>query len=784
MMFNRFWCLLLVWLALVTVGAPATAWAQAAASQTAASDPASTQATTPAQSPTPSARAPLPLSQQQFDALVDALSKSVAERLGTSAPATSAPSPHIPAASTPATSTSSTAASTPETPMMEMTDEEPFSEVFIEIIERGDDVLAQFPGLIEQSARIPHLLGPGMNEGRERGTFLLLLLGCVIVLLGAEALMRLALKPVREYLGSRVEGAASIWALSALVGIDIVMLSALWLVTHGLVIGLFDGTLPQSRLGFLVLTSVFYWRLYLLVFHITLRPGLPPARLAMINDHEARTIYRWASLVIAVAIILADFRRILDAIQSSPLVVACAIVINTILLTSLLLTTVVVVRKPVAKWLHGLSQDGQPGPLVTMLARWWLVVAVPAFLALGLARIYGTLTTWDGIHTAILLTMNVLIGLFALESFMDKVCRLMRADPDTEKGSREAAIEAIMRCVRMAILLVSLALLVRIWLVHGVGMMEMSRYDAIARAALPSGAILLAAYCAWQGVEYFTGLHPGRSAAAAPGADVEEGHHGPRSRMTTLMPLLRVTLMLAIIILAGLTVLGQLGIDVTPLIAGASIIGLAISFGSQTLVKDIVSGVFYLVDDAFRVGEYIDCGKAKGTVEGFTLRSLKLRHQNGMIHTIPFGQLGQVTNFSRDWTTMKFNLRFTRNTDLEQLRKAVKKIGAEMLEDPELKDEFLTQLKMQGVADIADNALVVRFKFTVRPVKPTVVRREAIKRMVNQLPQQGIQFANNMVPVQSMSGDAAADQGAAAAVTRARIANDLARQAEEEAAAS
>jgi small-conductance mechanosensitive channel len=72
--------------------------------------------------------------------------------------------------------------------------------------------------------------------------------------------------------------------------------------------------------------------------------------------------------------------------------------------------------------------------------------------------------------------------------------------------------------------------------------------------------------------------------------------------------------------------------------------------------------MFYLADDAFRVGEYIDCGKAKGTIEGFTLRSLRLRHQSGQIHTIPFGQLGQIINFSRDWSTLKFNLRFDRNT--------------------------------------------------------------------------------------------------------------------------
>ena len=198
--------------------------------------------------------------------------------------------------------------------------------------------------------------------------------------------------------------------------------------------------------------------------------------------------------------------------------------------------------------------------------------------------------------------------------------------------------------------------------------------------------------------------------------------------------------------------MSELGVNITPLIAAASVFGLALSFGSQTLVRDIVSGIFYLADDAFRVGEYIDCGKAKGTVEGFTLRSIKLRHQNGQVFTIPFGQLGQITNFSRDWTTMKFNLRFARNTDVEKLRKTVKKVGLAMMEEPEFKDEFLQPLKLQGVADVLDNALVMRFKFTVKPNIPTVIQREAMKRLFRAFQTAGIEFASATVSVQTVGG--------------------------------
>jgi moderate conductance mechanosensitive channel len=93
---------------------------------------------------------------------------------------------------------------------------------------------------------------------------------------------------------------------------------------------------------------------------------------------------------------------------------------------------------------------------------------------------------------------------------------------------------------------------------------------------------------------------------------------------------------IAILVLLGLT---QLGFDIAPLLAGFTILGLAVSFGSQTLVKDIVSGFFFMVEDAFRVGEYIDTGKLKGTVEKISLRSLQLRHQSGLVHTVPFGTL-------------------------------------------------------------------------------------------------------------------------------------------------
>jgi small-conductance mechanosensitive channel len=122
------------------------------------------------------------------------------------------------------------------------------------------------------------------------------------------------------------------------------------------------------------------------------------------------------------------------------------------------------------------------------------------------------------------------------------------------------------------------------------------------------------------------------------------------------LPLLRNLLLIGLAVVAVIAVLSTLGLNIGPLLAGLGVIGIAIGFGAQTLVRDIISGVFFLLEDAFRVGEYIDTGRLRGTVEGKSLRSVRLRHQNGQVHTIPFGQVQSVTNFSRDWSVVKFNL--------------------------------------------------------------------------------------------------------------------------------
>ncbi|PCH66538.1 MAG: mechanosensitive ion channel protein MscS [Rhodobacteraceae bacterium] len=219
------------------------------------------------------------------------------------------------------------------------------------------------------------------------------------------------------------------------------------------------------------------------------------------------------------------------------------------------------------------------------------------------------------------------------------------------------------------------------------------------------------------------------------------------SRLATVLPLIRVTAQTAIAVIFGLVALSALGIDTTPLLAGAGILGLAIGFGAQKLVTDIVSGIFFLIDDAFRVGEYVDIGGTMGTVEKISIRSMQLRHHRGLVHTVPYGEIPKVTNFSRDWVIMKLMFTVPFETDPNKVKKIFKKIGAEMMEDPIHKDGFLEPFKSQGVFQFDDVGMVMRGKFMAKPGTQFTIRKEIYNRVKAEFDAAGIPFARREVRV-------------------------------------
>lgn len=236
------------------------------------------------------------------------------------------------------------------------------------------------------------------------------------------------------------------------------------------------------------------------------------------------------------------------------------------------------------------------------------------------------------------------------------------------------------------------------------------------------------------------------------GTEVEVGGQGD-TRLSTLLPIFRNFLLITIVVISGMLILSQMGIDIAPLFAGAGVVGLAIGFGAQTLIRDIFSGAFYLIDDAFRKGEYIDIGGAKGTVEKISIRSMQLRHHRGALTTVPFGEIKHVQNYSRDWAIMKLAFRVTYDTDTEKMRKIIKKFGQELLDDPYYGPMFLDPLKSQGILSMEDSAMIARVKFMSKPGKQFELRKVIYAGLQELFEKNGIHFAHREVTVRVATED-------------------------------
>ncbi|MCA1409202.1 mechanosensitive ion channel family protein [Ensifer sp. IC3342] len=411
-------------------------------------------------------------------------------------------------------------------------------------------------------------------------------------------------------------------------------------------------------------------------------------------------------------------------------------------------------RRPVAEMTHGRRMLRNALIVALLILLWLLWVA-------GMKVLF-----WLGVY---------ILGLPPLLRFTSAVARSMQ---DAEAADYVQMVRNVLidRGARLVIIALAATWLAVVFRFNGSSMLHDDVATRIFRGVLAGVVILLAADLIWQLVKEFIHLRLKQ-------ASVETGDPAQLARdmrLRTLLPILRNFLAAFIAVVAGMMVLSGLGVEVGPLIAGAGVFGVAIGFGSQTLVKDIISGIFYMMDDAFRVGEYIQSGSYKGTVESFSIRSVKLRHHRGPIFTVPFGSLGAVQNMSRDWVIDKFMINVSFDTDVAKVKKVVKGVGAALLEDPELAPLIIETVKMKGVEQFSDYGMTLSFAMKTKPGHQTQVRRRAQALIKEAFKPNGIQFAS---PTVQVAGDEA-QAAAAAAATRDAIEKKkaLAAQGGEEAA--
>jgi small-conductance mechanosensitive channel len=606
---------------------------------------------------------------------------------------------------------------------------------FLKVLtERLEFTVNQIPALARHLASLPDIV-----DGRTA----LLLLGIVVAGLAAEYVVRLLLSSARLRGFDRLVGHSPLRAFGLAIVLDLVALIALAVAAHIVQRQLGDAQSVGGKLGRQAIQALIYWRSFNLLFRAWLRPAAAEGRIAPVDDGAARGLLLALNWVIVLPLLGGQVARALEATGADRETTAAAIILYAPLIAACLLWVVWHWRNEMTAWLTAMVSERKIGYRLKLDAarRWW-VFGLAFYAFMGLAAIYAALTESNTAARGLTTVESALITLLLFESLMHRITRHIVSE-------LPMAGDVVADCLRLVARLYVLILIADALMVRVLGAMTAEEWQPHDRGAKIAALSAVAIYAFWRFVKFrmdsYIAANPLPSADAT--GDAEDDVKVAASRLRTLMPLLRAIAGITILVVGGLLVLSELGVNITPLIAGASVFGLAVSFGSQSLVRDIVSGVFFLAEDSFRIGEYVDCSKVKGTVEGFSVRSLKLRHQNGQLHIVPFGQVGHITNFSRDWTVVKFNLAFANGTDVELLRRTVKKIGMDMMEEPTFKPILMQPLKMQGVVDIKDNSLIVRFKFMARPKNPSVIQRTAVRRMYDTLPGLGIQFATPSYPV-------------------------------------
>ena len=484
---------------------------------------------------------------------------------------------------------------------------------------------------------------------------------------------------------------------------------------------------PQFRRVFVsYLAAAVIVRLVLSLWRFLFAPGRPERRVVPIGENDARLLTRWLTLFVACFVLGRVTYDILRGLAMDP---AMLQLISDVLGLGLLAIALRIVWRPVAA----------PSRAARLLGTLW-VVAIWLLWVVGAQPLMWTL---------------IVVGLLPpLVRGQHAAVRHLFRPAGEAAPLAEAALPAsailLDRGLRFVLLACGVMTLVWGW---GLDVGALSARESpgarLAHGFLNALVILLIADLLWKLAHTAIDRQLAQATATAAGSG-----HGPppeearrRARMRTLLPILRIVLFVFLAATAILMALSAMGVHIAPLIAGAGVVGVAVGFGSQTLVKDIISGMFYLLDDAFRVGEYIVSGNYRGTVEGFSLRSIKLRHHRGPVYTVPFGMLGAVQNLSRDWVIDKITVGVTYDTDLDKVKKVIKQVSKEIMADPELAKNIIQPLKSQGVAEMGDFAIQIRMKFMARPGEQFVVRRVVYDKVKKAFDQNGIKFAFPTVTV-------------------------------------
>ncbi|OBY92558.1 mechanosensitive ion channel protein [Pseudomonas sp. AU11447] len=290
--------------------------------------------------------------------------------------------------------------------------------------------------------------------------------------------------------------------------------------------------------------------------------------------------------------------------------------------------------------------------------------------------------------------------------------------------------------LHIASLLFFLEIGLRVW---GMSLIRFAEGDGsqISLKLFSFGTTLLVAWLVWiltdTAVQHSLGLGGKKSANA---------------RALTMLPLIRNVLFVTIAVIALIVALANMGMNVTPLLAGAGVIGLAIGFGAQSLVADLITGLFIIIEDSLSIDDYVDVGGHLGTVEGLTIRTVRLRDLDGVVHTIPFSEIKSIKNYSRQFGYAMFRWPVPASMPIDDALALVKEVSGELRTDRTINRAIWSPLEIQGIESFDAGQAILRFRFKTAPIRQWEVQRAFNLRLRQKLDKAGLELSMPRLNVQ------------------------------------
>ncbi|BCQ22805.1 mechanosensitive ion channel [Caballeronia sp. NK8] len=386
-------------------------------------------------------------------------------------------------------------------------------------------------------------------------------------------------------------------------------------------------------------------------------------------------------------------------------------------------------------------------------------------LLLASASVVATLMgigTSENVLQMAIATAGLLVVAFFLSAIVVRITRPKSRKPRRQSAYVRRLVKFVGTMIVVGVWLVFLELSSRFW---GFSLARMAEESVAARGITHAVAmILLTFFVVWL---IWILIDTGIQEALRPDA-ARRGGRGPSMRARTMLPLVRNVVFVFLLTAAAIVTAANLGLNVTPLLAGAGVIGLAVGFGAQSLVADLITGLFIIIEDTISVGDSIEVeGGHAGIVESLTIRTVRLRDGQGAIHAIPFSQIKTVKNLSRDFAYAVFEVRVPFTADVDEVTQMIREVGAELMADLRYRLEMLGPVEVWGLDRFDPNWMVVKGQIKTRPLQQWSVARAFNLRIKRKMDEAGMEIPVPQMHVQ-MTRDAMLGADAAEGRERAR----------------